>query len=366
MLLNPGPATTTDTVKYAQVVPDICPREKEFVDIMDDVRRDLVKVVHGDPKKHTAVLFTGSGTVVQDALVNSLVPADKKICVVNNGSYSARMVEIAQYYHIPCVDLKFPSTGLPDLKVVKETLDKDKDIAVVATTHHETGTGVLNPVREIGKMAHDHGCVFIADTISTYGLLPIDMEKENIDFCMSSAQKGLAAMTGVSWTVGKIDEIVKSKTYPTRSYYCNLFMQYDFFERVGEMHFTPPVQTIYALRQAIQEYWQEGEMPRYERLEPVLGGRSQGHAGDRAGVRHRQEDPGQARGHHQGPQGRQVRFLQAARLLLRARVHHLPGQDVRAGDLPAVQPRRHHPQGYRGFLRGRQGGLPEDGLFDSY
>ncbi len=253
VLLNPGPATNTDTVKYAQVVPDICPREKEFVVIMDEIRRELVKVVHGDPKKHTAVLFAGSGTVVQDVLVNSLVPENKKICVVNNGSYSARMVEIAQYYHIPCVDLKFPSTGRPDLKAVSQTLDRDKDIAVVATTHHETGTGVLNPVREIGKMAHDHGCVFIADTISTYGLLPIDMEKENIDFCMSSAQKGLAAMTGVSWTVGRIDEIVKSKTHPTRSYYCNLFMQYDFFERVGAMHFTPPVQPIYALRQAIRD-----------------------------------------------------------------------------------------------------------------
>ncbi len=266
VLLNPGPATTTDTVKYAQVVPDICPREKEFVDVMDEVRRELVKVVHGDPKKYTAVLFTGSGTIIQDALVNSLVPAGKKICVVNNGAYSARMVEIAAYYQIPCVDLKFSATGLPDLKVVREALAADKDIAVVATTHHETGTGVLNPVREIGKMAHDHGCVFIADTISTYGLLPIDLEKENIDFCMSSAQKGLAAMTGVSWTVGSIAEIVKSKDYPKRSYYCNLFMQYDFFERVGEMHFTPPVQTIYSLQQAIKEYWQEGEMPRYERL----------------------------------------------------------------------------------------------------
>jgi 2-aminoethylphosphonate-pyruvate transaminase len=266
VLLNPGPATTTDTVKYAQVVPDICPREKEFVDVMDEVRRELVRVVHGDPKKYTAVLFTGSGTIVQDALINSLVPAGKKICVVNNGAYSARMAEIAASYYIPCVELKFPATGLPDLKVVKEALASDKDIAVVATTHHETGTGILNPVREIGRMAHDHGCVFIADTISTYGLLPIDIEEENIDFCMSSAQKGLAAMTGVSWAVGNIYEIVRSKNYPTRSYYCNLFMQYDFFERVGEMHFTPPVQTIYALRQALKEYWQEGEMPRYERI----------------------------------------------------------------------------------------------------
>ncbi len=266
VLLNPGPATTSDAVKYAQVVPDICPREQEFVDIMTDVRKDLVKVVHGDPEKYSAIIFTGSGTIIQDVLVNSLVPEGKKICVVNNGAYSARMVEIAKYYHIPCVDLKFDSTELPDLTVVKEALEKDKDIAVVATVHHETGTGVLNPIKEIGRMAHDNDAIFVVDTISTYGLLPIDIEEQNIDFLMSSAQKGLAAMTGVSWTVGNIEEIKKTKAYPTRSYYCNLFMQYDFFDRVGEMHFTPPVQTMYALQQAIKEYFEEGEQDRWERL----------------------------------------------------------------------------------------------------
>ena len=266
VLLNPGPATTSDTVKYAQVVPDICPREEEFVGIMDEVRQELVKVVHGDPQKYAAVLFTGSGTIVQDVLVNSLVPEGKKICIVNNGAYSARMVEIAEYYHIPCVNLEFSTTGLPDLDVVQKTLETDRDIAVVATVHHETGTGVLNPVREIGKIAHAHGCVFVVDTISTYGLIPFDIEEENIDFCMSSAQKGLSGMTGVSWTVGKIEEIEKSKDYPKRSYYCNLFMQYDFFNRVGEMHFTPPVQTVYALKQAIKEYWEEGEQARYQRI----------------------------------------------------------------------------------------------------
>ena len=90
VLLNPGPATTTDTVKYAQVVPDICPREQEFVDIMDEVRSELVKVVHGDPQKYTAVLFTGSGTIIQDVLVNSLVPEGKKICIVNNAVSNGR------------------------------------------------------------------------------------------------------------------------------------------------------------------------------------------------------------------------------------------------------------------------------------
>ncbi len=42
ILLNPGPATTTDTVKMAQVVPDICPREREFADLMAGIRRDLL------------------------------------------------------------------------------------------------------------------------------------------------------------------------------------------------------------------------------------------------------------------------------------------------------------------------------------
>jgi len=266
VLLNPGPATTSDSVKYAQVVPDICPREQEFVDIMTEVRKELVNVVHGDPEKYTAVIFTGSGTIIQDVCINSLVPENKKLCVVNNGAYSARMVEIAEHYHIPCVNLEFPTTGLPDLAVVKKALAQDKDIAVVATVHHETGTGVLNPVKEIGELAHDNGCVFVVDTISTYGLRPIRIEEENIDFLMSSAQKGLAAITGASWTVGKIGEIEKSKNYLKRSYYCNLYMQYDFFERVGEMHFTPPVQTIYALRQAIKEYWEEGEQARWGRI----------------------------------------------------------------------------------------------------
>ena len=50
ILLNPGPATTTDTVKQAQVVPDICPREQEFVEIMKQIRTDLVRIVHGCQK----------------------------------------------------------------------------------------------------------------------------------------------------------------------------------------------------------------------------------------------------------------------------------------------------------------------------
>lgn len=270
VLLNPGPATTTDTVKLAQIVPDICPREKEFADNMKELRNQLVKVAHGDKDKHTAVLFTGSGTINIDICLNSLLPENKKILVVNNGAYSSRAVEVCQYYGMPHINLQSSVFDIPNLDDVKQTLDENPDIALVYTTHHETGTGVLNPIREIGKMAHAHNAIFVVDTTSSLGMIPFDMEEDNVDFCMASAQKGLMAMTGLSFIVGNRAIIEASQHYPKRSYYCNLFLQYDYFERTGQMHFTPPVQTIYATMQALKEYWEEGEAAKFARHRRVF------------------------------------------------------------------------------------------------
>ena len=265
ILLNPGPSTTTDTVKMAQVVPDICPREQEFAEMMRELRADLVKIVHGDPEKYTSVLFCGSGTINIDVCLNSLLPAEKKILVINNGAYSARAVEVCQYYGLPFIELKYPVDEIPDLNEVEQTLKNNPDIALVHTTHNETGTGILNPIREIGALAHKYNAVFTVDTTSTLAMRPIDIEKDNIDFCMASAQKGLMSMTGLSFVIGNKNIIEASAEYPKRSYYCNLFLQYDFFEKTGEMHFTPPVQTVYATKQALKEYFEEGEQNKWAR-----------------------------------------------------------------------------------------------------
>lgn len=77
VLLNPGLATTTDTVKMAQIVPDICPREKEFVSMMKQMREDLVRIVHGDLNKYTSVLFCGFGTNVNN--LNIILPTNHNI-----------------------------------------------------------------------------------------------------------------------------------------------------------------------------------------------------------------------------------------------------------------------------------------------
>ena len=276
VLLNPGPSTTTDTVKMAQVVPDICPREKEFASLMKGLREDLVRIVHGDLEKYTSVLFCGSGTINIDVCINSLLPEGGKVLVVNNGAYSTRAVEICEYYGLPHIDLKFPVDQKPDLALVEETLKNDPSIKLVHTTHNETGTGILNPIREIGALAHKYGAILTVDTTSTYAMRPINIEEDNIDFCMASAQKGLMAMTGLSFVVGNRAIIEKSKDYPKRSYYCNLFLQYDCFEKTGEMHFTPPVQTIYAALQGLKEYWAEGEEGKWARHTRVFNAINEG------------------------------------------------------------------------------------------
>ena len=94
ILLNPGPATTTDTVKMAQVVPDICPREHEFGDLMEYVSTELTKIV-ASPKKYTTVLFGGSGTAVVESTISSVVPHDKTILIVNNGAYGKKYYQYA-------------------------------------------------------------------------------------------------------------------------------------------------------------------------------------------------------------------------------------------------------------------------------
>ena len=270
ILLNPGPSTTTDTVKMAQVVPDICPREKEFAGLMKQMREDLVRIVHGPLDEYTAVLFCGSGTINIDICLNSLLDKDKKALIINNGAYSTRAAEVCEYYGLPHINLVLPVDDVPDMELVGRTMDDNPDIGLVYITHNETGTGIGNPIREIGRMAHEHGATFVTDTTSTYAMVPIDVKRDNIDFCMASAQKGIMGMTGLSFIVGRKDIIEKSKDYPKRSYYCNLYMQYDFFKRTGEMHFTPPVQTIYAARQALDEYFAEGEEAKWARHTRVM------------------------------------------------------------------------------------------------
>lgn len=267
ILLNPGPVTTSLSVKKALMSEDICHRVDEFIEVIEKLRKDLLKVVHANEEEYVAVPFTGSGTINMDVTLNSLLDKDTKVLILNNGAYSNRATKICEAYHLPHYELKLPFDKKIDLEIVKKFLIKHNDISLVYTTHHETGSGLINNIRELGKIVQSYGAQFVIDATSSYALMPINIKEDNIDFLFASAQKGIHAMTGLSFVIGKRSLIEKSKDYPTRSYYTNLYHQYYHFEYgAKQMLFTPPVQLVYAATQGLKEYFLEGEMNKYKRI----------------------------------------------------------------------------------------------------
>lgn len=272
ILLNPGPATTSDTVKLAQVISDICPRENEFGDVMEYVSKELTNFV-GSNDKYTTILFGGSGTAAVEAMLSSVV-GDKSILIINNGAYGKRMCEIAEIYNLNYIEFKSSSEeeiNLNELEEIikahnSEKLKYDKGfISHLAVIHHETTTGILNDIKSIGKICKKYSIDMIVDAMSSFAGIPIDMNKMNIKYLASSSNKCIQGMAGVSFVIANKEALEKTKNIKPRNLYLNIYKQYLYFKDNYQMRFTPPVQILYALKQAIIEAKEETIENRYER-----------------------------------------------------------------------------------------------------
>ncbi len=273
VLLNPGPATTSQGVKEALVVTDICPREDEFGELLAGIRDDLVKVVNGG-SEYTAVLFGGSGTASLEAAICSAVPHGGKLLVVENGAYGTRMVQIAETHGIDVVRYSLPYGDYPDVGSVDRILAADPGITHLGVVQHETTTGMRNPVEAFLRSARRHGVQVIVDAISSYAGLPIDLGEGKIDYLVSSANKCIQGMPGISFVIC-LKEALSRLQGNRRSFYLDLYAQHRFFETTGQMQFTPPVQVAYALRRALDEYLAEtpgGRFRRYRENWDTLSG----------------------------------------------------------------------------------------------
>ena len=220
VLLNPGPATTTDSVKYAQVAADICPREKEFGNLMQwlcDEMKLFALAPQTNPDEYETVMFGCSGTGADEVMVSSCVPDTGKLLVIDNGSYGARMAKIAQVYKIP-MDVYKSSTYEPiDLEKL-EAVFASKKYTHLACVYHETTTGLLNPLHIICPMAKKYGMVTIVDAVSAYCGMPMDLKTLGIDFMASTSNKNIQGMAGVGFVICNKAELEKTKDYPMRNY----------------------------------------------------------------------------------------------------------------------------------------------------
>jgi len=255
VLLNPGPVNLSDRVRMALLKPDLCHREPEFIKLQNAIREKLLGVYELEGDEYAAILLTGSGTAALEAMLTSLVPADGKLLIIENGVYGERMTRIADIYRMAHQTIRHDWLQGIDTGTLQETLLKN-DFSHVAVIHHETTTGRLNNLSDIATVCADSGAELLVDGVSSFGAEELNFHGWRIAACAATANKCLHGVPGVSFVVVKRSVLDNSKIKP-RNLYLDLATYLQQQDDNGTP-FTQSVQCFYALDAALDEFLDAG------------------------------------------------------------------------------------------------------------
>ncbi len=263
VLLNPGPVNVTERVRKALLKPDLCHREAEFSDLMSAIREKLLKAfaIEAD---YTPALISGSGTAALEMAVSSCLSPGKSLLVVQNGVYGERITAMADAYGLPRQTVEHAWGEIVRLDDVENALKRHPEIEVVAMVHHETTTGLLNPIDKVSALAQKYDKKFLVDAISSLAGDPIDFSACPIDFIVGTANKCLQGFPGVAFVLFRKKDLCRLAPIPARSVYFNLVKHHG-AQEAGDTLFTPSVQVHYAFDEALNELLEETVAARIER-----------------------------------------------------------------------------------------------------
>lgn len=266
LLLTPGPLSTSETVREA-MLQDWCTWDKDYNEgIVTPIRKGLLAIAGVDGNEYTNVLLQGSGTYCVEATIGAAVGPNDKLLILANGAYGERMAEIARYYHLDHVLVSLHETELITGEVARKALEENPGITHLSMVHGETTTGLLNPIEEVGEVIRNRNITFIVDAMSSFGGVPIDMQKTGIDFLVSSANKCIQGVPGFGFVIARKDKLAATKGN-ARSLSLDMYAQWETMEKGGgKWRFTSPTHVVHAFWQAMQELNEEGGIAaRYER-----------------------------------------------------------------------------------------------------
>ncbi|MEC3952775.1 aminotransferase class V-fold PLP-dependent enzyme [Nocardia sp. CDC153] len=262
VLLNPGPAGTSERVKNALLRGDLCHRETEFTELLNRLRLELPRALDF-PRTYESVLVTGSGTAAMEMAVTGAVRSGRELLVLSNGVYGERLLAIARAHGITAHEVGPEGPQLHrwttpiDPAWVERALEAHPRVDAVVCVHHETTTGLINPVREIGEVVARHRALFVVDAISSTGNEELNLADVGIDILCGTANKGLHGLPGLSFLLcgpAGLDRIAEA---PARGFYNNAATHLA-GQRRGDVPFTPAVQICYALDEALAEFAERG------------------------------------------------------------------------------------------------------------
>jgi 2-aminoethylphosphonate-pyruvate transaminase len=258
LLLTPGPLTTDLVVRQA-MLKDWGSRDPAFIALTAELRSRLLGVAHGE-ETHVAVPIQGSGTYVLEAAVASLIGPADKLLVLINGAYGERMAQIAARLGRVVEVLRWDEDRPVEPELVARTLAADPAISHVALVHCETTSGILNPLDAIAKVVAAAGRRLLLDAMSSFGALPMDLGATPIAAVLASSNKCLEGAPGVAFALVERHWLAAGPGH-SASMSLDLHAQWRGLEANGQWRFTPPVQVVAALVEALRLLEAEGGPP---------------------------------------------------------------------------------------------------------
>jgi 2-aminoethylphosphonate-pyruvate transaminase len=256
-LFTPGPLNTSDATKRA-MLRDIGAWDDELITLTAAIRGELIELA-GLTKQdgYDAVLMQGSGTFGVESVIGSLVPPGGRLLVAANGAYGERIAAMAKKLEIDTTVVR-STEHEPILPGDISAAMQGQKFDAVAVVHCETTTGVLNPMEQIGQVVKNNGSRYIVDAMSSFAGMVIDFKSAGIDALISSANKCVEGVPGVSFALVKRDWLSSAAGWALS---LDLVDQWKGLEDHGRFRYTPPTHVLLALHMALEELRDSGGVP---------------------------------------------------------------------------------------------------------
>ncbi|GLK83954.1 pyridoxamine--pyruvate transaminase [Ancylobacter defluvii] len=206
------------------------------------------------------VILHGEPVLGLEAAAASLLgPGDVMLNLVS-GVYSKGFEGWAARSGAEIVELAVPYDQVIDPAEVARVLAERPDITVVAACHHDTPSGTVNPVAEIGAVVKRHGALFLVDAVSSFGGMPVDAESAAIDLLVTGPNKCLGCPPGLSILGVSNRAWAKMKANPAapRASILSILDWQEAWRADRPFPFTPSISEINGLEAAIDLYLAEG------------------------------------------------------------------------------------------------------------
>ena len=254
----PGPTNIPDRVLRAMDMPGLDHRGPEFAEIGFAVMAGMQRMFR---TKQPVIIFPSSGTGAWEAaIVNTLQPGDK-VLMCETGQFAVLWRGIADKFKLDVEFIPGDWRHGADLEQVEVRLAADKahKIKAVCVVHNETSTGCVTSPLEVRKIMDrvKHPALLMVDTISGLASMEYEHDAWGVDISVAGSQKGLMLPPGLGFNAISEKARAVAKANPAlRSYW--EWEEVIAFNKVGTFPYTPAINLLYGLREALKMLEEEG------------------------------------------------------------------------------------------------------------